>query len=173
MRRLRCYILALFEPREVTPIKKVAIIIAVLLLGAITIGCGSQIGQSAAAMATSGAPAKTDKPKKTKPAEPQATVSQKSAIASAEDYLSLQAFSRGGLIKQLSSEYGGGCSKADAVYAVNHIDVNWNEQAAKAAKDYLANQPFSRAVLIQHLESRYGDGYTHAQAVYGVNKAGL
>lgn len=150
--------------------KKVAIIIAVLLLGTITIGCGSATGQSAASKATSGAPAATDKPKKTKPAEPQATVSQKNAIASAEDYLSLQAFSRAVLIKQLSGER---CSKADAVYAVNHIDVNWNEQAAKAAKDHLANQPFSRAGLIQQLESRYGDGYTHAQAVYGVNKTGL
>ena len=46
--------------------KKVAILVAVLLLGAITIGCGS---------------------KKTKPAEPQATVSQKNAIAFAADYL--------------------------------------------------------------------------------------
>ena len=54
--------------------KKVAIIIAVLLLGTITIGCGSATGQSAASKAL-GAPAATDKPKKTKPAEPQATVS--------------------------------------------------------------------------------------------------
>jgi hypothetical protein len=73
----------------------------------------------------------------------------------------------------LSSQYGGGFSKADAIYGVNHIDVNWNEQAAKAAKEYLSTQPFSRAALIQQLESPNGGRFTHAQAVYGVNKAGL
>ncbi len=77
------------------------------------------------------------------------------------------------MIQQLSSSYGEGYSKADAVYAVNHIDVNWNEQAAKAAKAYLDMSPFSRAGLIQQLESKAGDGYTHAQATYGVNQTGL
>ena len=49
-------------------------------------------------------------------------------------YLETGSFSRNGLIKQLSSAYGEGFSKADAIYAVDHIDVDWNEQAAKAAK---------------------------------------
>jgi hypothetical protein len=71
----------------------------------------------------------------------------------------------------LSSQYGEGYTKAEAIYAVNHIDVNWNEQACKAAKNYLSTQHFSRANLIQQLESSYGDGYTHAQAVSGVNCA--
>ena len=104
---------------------------------------------------------------------PDETAGQKNARESAEQYLQTAAFSRAGLIKQLSSQYGEGYSKADATYAVDHIDVNWNEQAAKAAKEYLANSPFSRSGLIQQLESSAGDGYTHAQAVYGVNKAGL
>ena len=83
------------------------------------------------------------------------------------------AFSRKGLIRQLSSDAGDGYSKADATYAVDHIEVNWNEQAAKSAKSYLDMTHFSRKGLIQQLESSAGDGYTHAQAVYGVNKAGL
>ena len=61
------------------------------------------------------------------------------------------AFSRKGLIEQLSSEYGYGFSKADAIFAVNHIDVNWNKQAAKAAKDYLDFSAFSRNGLIEQL----------------------
>jgi len=105
------------------------------------------------------------------PSTPDETSGQKNARESAEQYLKTGAFSRAGLIKQLSSQYGEGYPKADAIYAVNHIDVNWNEQAAKAAKTYLADQPFSRAGLIQQLESAYGDGFTHAQAVYGVNAA--
>jgi hypothetical protein len=112
-------------------------------------------------------------PATTTKAKPQETAGQKNARESAEQYLQNAAFSRAGLISQLSSKYGDAYSKADAIYAVNHIDVDWNEQAAKSAKEYLANQPFSRAGLIQQLESSAGDGFTHAQAVYGVNKAGL
>ena len=114
----------------------------------------------------------TAPPKPTKTA-PKMTASQEQAIGAAEDYLEFSAFSRKGLIKQLSSEYGSGFSKADATFAVDHIKVNWNEQAAKAAKDYLEFTHFSRAGLIQQLESEHGSQFTHAQAVYGVNKAGL
>jgi hypothetical protein len=101
------------------------------------------------------------------------TVSQKNARESAESYLGFQAFSRQGLIQQLSSSAGEGFSSADAIYAVDHIDVDWNEEAAKAAKQYLEEQSFSRAGLIQQLESSAGEGFTHAQAVYGVNQTGL
>jgi len=104
---------------------------------------------------------------------PDFTTAQENAIASAVDYLDSQAFSRTGLIQQLSSKYGEGFSRADATFAVNHIDVDWNQQAAAAAKDYLDNQAFSRNGLIQQLESKYGEGFTHAQAVYGVNQTGL
>jgi Host cell surface-exposed lipoprotein len=104
---------------------------------------------------------------------PAETAGQDNARRSAESYLDLTAFSRKGLIKQLSSEYGEGFSKADAVYAVNNIDVDWNKQAAKSAKSYLEISAFSRQGLIEQLESEAGEGFTHAQAVYGVNQTGL
>jgi hypothetical protein len=104
---------------------------------------------------------------------PDMTVSQENAISAAQDYLDTGSFSRSGLISQLSSKYGEGFPKADAVYAVNHIDVNWKQQAAAAAQDYLDTGSFSRTGLIQQLSSQYGDGFTHAQAVYGVNQVGL
>ena len=100
-------------------------------------------------------------------------MSQQQAIGSAKDYLSTQAFSRKGLIQQLSSKYGEGFSRADAVFAVNHIQVNWNQEAVQSAKDYLSTQHFSRAGLIDQLSSPYGDGYTKAQATYAVNHVGL
>ena len=128
--------------------------------------------------ATSGTPVKTvevqttaNRTRAPEPSTPDETSGQRNARESAKQYLQTSAFSRAGLIKQLSSQYGEGFPKADAIYAVDHIDVNWNEQAAKAAKDYLANQPFSRAGLIEQLASPYGDGFTHAQAAYGVNAA--
>lgn len=127
--------------------------------------------------------APTQPPKTTAPAveptvevtteKPSMTKSQEQAIGSAESYLAMTAFSRKGLIQQLSSEYGEGFSKADATYAVDHIKVDWNEQAAESARKYLEMTHFSRSGLIQQLESSYGEGFTHKQAVYGVTKAGL
>jgi hypothetical protein len=114
----------------------------------------------------------TVKPKPA-PAKPTYTKAQEQAIGAAEDYLEYSAFSRKGLIKQLSSDAGEGFSKADATFAVDHIKVYWKEQAAKSAKEYLEYSNFSRSGLIHQLESDAGEGFTHSQAVYGVNKAGL
>jgi hypothetical protein len=105
--------------------------------------------------------------------QPAMTTSQENAVQAAENYLDFAPFSKKGLIQQLSSPAGDDYPKADAVFAVNHIDVDWNEQAVKAAKNYLDLTPFSRDGLIQQLSSSAGDDYTKAQAVYAVNKVGL
>lgn len=101
------------------------------------------------------------------------TVSQANAVQSAEKYLSMSAFSRSGLIQQLSSRYGEGYPEADAIYAVDHISVDWNEQAVRAAQQHLRERSFSREGLIHQLEAAYGDGFSHAEAVHGVNHTGL
>lgn len=98
---------------------------------------------------------------------PVVTSSQLNAVATARNYLEVGPFSRQGLIKQLEFEK---YSTADATYAVDHITVNWNAQAAKAAKNYLDMTSFSRQGLIDQLEY---EGYTSAQARYGVTAAGL
>src|SRR5689334_8915930 len=101
------------------------------------------------------------------------TVSQAHAIEAAERYLSMAAFSRSGLIQQLSSKHGEGFPRADAVYAVDHLAVDWNHQAVRAAEQHLADRSFSRGRLINQLKARYGDGFTHAEALYGVEGTGL
>ena len=98
-------------------------------------------------------------------AELKLTFGQENALGTAADYLSYTAFSREGLIEQLEFE---GYSTKDATFAVDHLNVNWNEQAVKAAKDYLSYSSFSRQGLIEQLEF---EGYTTEQATYGVNKA--
>lgn len=107
--------------------------------------------------------------------EPEMTKAQENAYKSAKSYLDFSAFSRDGLIQQLSSEYGEGYKKEDAEFAVNLLEenneVDWNEQAYKSAKSYLEFQSFSLDGLIEQLESEYGEGFTHEQAVYGANKA--
>jgi len=99
------------------------------------------------------------------------TIGQREALEAAKSYLSFGSFSRAGLIRQLTSRYGEGFSRADAVWGVNHAHANWYREAVQAARSYLSTGSFSRAALIHQLESPYGDQFTHAQAVYGVNVA--
>jgi uncharacterized protein with LGFP repeats len=95
------------------------------------------------------------------------TVSQQNAVRKAEEYLRVIPFSRSGLIGQLEYE---GFSTADATYGVDHVQVDWYEQASKKAADYLEVSAFSREGLIDQLEF---EGFTYDQAVYGVNSVGL
>lgn len=105
------------------------------------------------------------------PPEPELTAAQENALEAAESYLEFQAFSRQGLIDQLTSEYGDGYKKKDATFAVDALDVNWKKQAVRAAEEYLEFQSFSLDGLIEQLESEYGSQFTHAQAVYGAKRA--
>lgn len=99
--------------------------------------------------------------------KPSTTRSQQNAIRAAENYLAFTSFSRSGLIDQLMFE---GYTKSDATFAVDHISVDWNEQAWKKAEDYLSIMPFSRQGLIDQL---LFEGFTDQQARYGVDRAGL
>lgn len=97
---------------------------------------------------------------------------EQNAVESAKQYLGFSAFSRHGLIDQLSSRAGDGYPQSAATKAVDSLHVNWNTQAVKAAKQYLETSAFSRAGLIGQLDSRAGAGFTHSQAVYGVTHSG-
>jgi colicin import membrane protein len=95
------------------------------------------------------------------------TLSQKNAIRKAESYLDFSGFSKTGLIKQLEFE---GVPHEDAVYAVDNVGADWNEQAEKKAKSYQDYSGFSRAGLIKQLKF---EGFTTEQATYGVDALGL
>ena len=98
---------------------------------------------------------------------------QANAARSAKAYLSMQGFSRDGLIEQLSSAYGDGYDRADATAAVNSLDVDWNEQATRSAVSYLEMMGFSCNGLIDQLSSSYGNMYTRDQASHGARAAGV
>jgi hypothetical protein len=98
---------------------------------------------------------------------PDETTGQENARKSAEDYLDgPSSFSRKSLIDQLKFE---DYSVADATYAVDAVNPDWNEQAAKSAQDYMDGQSFSQSGLIDQLEF---EGFTPAQAEYGASQAG-
>src|SRR5215208_5266884 len=79
--------------------------------------------------------------------EPEMTSGQKRALESAENYLDLSGFSKAGLMQQLSSPAGDSFSKADARFAVNHVDADWNKEAVESARSYLEISPMSKAAL--------------------------
>jgi len=95
------------------------------------------------------------------------TVSQQNALGKASDYLEYTAFSKSGLVDQLEFE---GFSKGDATWAVEQLNVDWNEQAALKAADYLDYSSFSKSGLIDQLMF---EGFTKKQATYGVGTTGL
>lgn len=94
-------------------------------------------------------------------------MSQKNALRQAENYLRTQGFSRAGLIKQLEFEK---YTIEDATWAVDHLTVDWKEQAAKKAKQYLETQAFSHDGLVKQLEF---EGFTPEEAEHGATAAGL
>lgn len=123
--------------------------------------------------ASSTAPA-TSPPVTAPPAtESSLTPAQQNAVRSAESYLDFMAFSRQGLIDQLSSEYGDQFAVEDATVAVDSLNVDWNAQAVKSAQSYLDMMGFSCQGLIDQLSSDYGDQYTVEQAIYGATQVGI
>lgn len=98
------------------------------------------------------------------------------AVKCAKDYIKTMAFSRAGLIDQLSSDFGSKFTKEQAEYAVSTLEsggmVDWNEQAVKAANDYLEFMSFSRQGLIDQLSSQYGSKFTKEQAEYAATQVG-
>ena len=90
---------------------------------------------------------------------------QANAIGSAESYLRYSAFSRTGLIAQLEYE---GFSRSDSTYAVDSLNGDWFEQAAKSAASYLEYSSFSRQGLYDQL---IYEGYSHAEAEFGVDES--
>jgi len=101
------------------------------------------------------------------PATTKETVSQSNARKSAKNYLSLMAFSRDSLIRQLEFEK---YSTSDATYGADAQNADWNAQAAKSASAYLKLMSFSRASLITQLVF---EGFTQSQAEFGVSTTGL
>ncbi|MDD2960155.1 MAG: Ltp family lipoprotein [Lachnospiraceae bacterium] len=96
----------------------------------------------------------------------EATIGEKNALAKAESYLEMTAFSYSSLIEQLEYE---GFSTDEATYAADRCGADWKEQAAVQAQSYLDMTSFSRDGLLEQLEY---EGFTSEQAEYGVAAAG-
>ena len=98
--------------------------------------------------------------------EPQFSLSQSNALGQAENYLAYTSFSRTGLIEQLEYE---GFDNADATFAVDQLQVDWNAQAALKAQEYLDYTSFSRQGLIDQLVY---EGFSADEANFGATAVG-
>lgn len=92
------------------------------------------------------------------------TTSQKNAIKKAKNHLEYGAFSRISLIEQLKSDK---YSEADAIYAVDKLDIDWRIQAAKKARAYTSFTSFTKSALMSQLTN---DGFTIQEVNYAVNQ---
>jgi hypothetical protein len=104
--------------------------------------------------------------------KPKLSIGQQQALKSAESYLRMGGFSRAGLLKQLTSEYGESFPIEDATYAVDNSGADWNAQAAKSAQSYIDMGGFSRDGLFEQLTSEYGEQFTADEANAGLAAVG-
>lgn len=158
-------------------IRSVTLVLAAAAATALTIAACNTSSQPAASPSSlhsgpifgepSGAPTTSATP--AAPAAPQYTASQQAAIQDAQSYLTNEpGFSEQGLIGQLEFDK---FSAADAEFAVDHVKVDWDQQAAADAQNYQQNEGgFSCGSLISQLEF---DHFTSAQATYGADQAGV
>ncbi|MGI6737239.1 MAG: Ltp family lipoprotein [Anaerovoracaceae bacterium] len=156
--------------------KKVLMVVLIVAAVFVVLGvAGSLMDDSDSSSSNTQSTTRSSAEQKTEKPKEEMTAAQKNAYQAAQDYLDFSAFSRQGLIDQLSSESGDGYKKKDAEFAVSKLEkegrVDWNEQAVKSAKTYLETSSFSKDGLIEQLESEYGEQFTHEQAVYGADKA--
>ena len=99
-----------------------------------------------------------------------ASLEIKNAIKAAQSYLSSKylTYSRKELVAQLEHD---GYDVSAAESAIDHLIVDWNEQAAQCARDYMNNKSlsFSPKELIEQLEH---EGFTPDQVAFGVKSVG-
>lgn len=143
-------------------------LLAVVLLA----GCGASTGSGGTEPATTGDATTAPAEGSSAPAD-EGTVSQQQALKSAQSYIEFGAFSKVGLMRQLTSDAGEGFPAADAKWAIAHLEVDWKAEAVESAQTYLDMGGFSRASLLQQLTSKAGEGFTKAEAEYAVKQVGL
>jgi hypothetical protein len=138
-----------------------ALFVLILIIASVAGGSSNKNsnGSSGGSPTTPAQTPTTTPPSKPAKPKPSLTGPQQQAVESAQSYLSEgNGFSRTGLIKQLSSSFGEGFPKAVAVFAVDHLNVNWYQQAVDSAKGYKSEgNGFSCSGMIHQLSSSYGE----------------
>lgn len=73
--------------------------------------------------------------------------------------------SKQGIYDQLTSEFDK-YPPEEAQYTIDHLKVNFNENALKTAESYQKNMSMSTDAIKEQLVSPYGDKFTEEEAEY-------
>lgn len=150
-----------------------AVLLLIIVIGAV--GCGGTSNDAGGtASQTTSQDAQGEQPAAVK--KPEMTSEQEKALAKAQTLLLNAGFSKKSLIEALQIADYGDNSKADATFAANNAEANWNQQALEAAALYLEEpgvwskepRPLSKDALIRRLTRV--EKFTPAQARDAVNK---
>ncbi|MGO2981565.1 MAG: Ltp family lipoprotein [Pseudolactococcus laudensis] len=90
------------------------------------------------------------------------------ALNKASDYSKTMNMSKAGLYNQLTSEYGEKYSPEAAQYAIDNLQVDYNQNALKKAKDYQSTMNMSPEGIRDQLISEYGEKFTSEEAEYAI-----
>lgn len=93
----------------------------------------------------------------------------RAALNSAKTYSDIMHMSKQGIYDQLISEYGEQFSEEDAQYAIDNLNVDYNENALETAKVYQEEMDMSQAEIFDQLTSEYGEKFTTEEAQYAVD----
>ena len=91
------------------------------------------------------------------------------ALEQANSYSDTLSMSKQGIYNQLISEHGGNFTKEAAKYAIDNIQVNWNNNALESAKSYQKTLEMSLDEIYDQLISQYGGQFTKKEAQYAVD----
>ena len=93
----------------------------------------------------------------------------KSALNKAYSYSKMMDMSKAGIYDQLVSEYGENFSPDAAQYAIDNIEIDWNENALKKAQSYGETMFMSKMAIYDQLISEYGEKFTEEEAQYAID----
>ena len=97
------------------------------------------------------------------------SIEYKNAYKKAKDYAEIMHMSKQAIYNQLTSEYGEKFEIGAAQYAVDNLDVDFNEQALIKAEDYSETMHMSKQSIYDQLISEYGEKFTEEEAQYAVD----
>jgi len=92
---------------------------------------------------------------------------EKNALKKAESYSKTMHMSKQGIYNQLTSTIEG-FSKAEAQYAIDNIQANWNQNALEKAKSYQSTMSMSKSAIYRQLTSTI-EGFTNDEAQYAID----
>lgn len=149
--------------------RKLSVMVTVVILSLMLVACGGENVNNDTEISADSGVVSSDNVEPVVEKEEVVPREYKSALRSAESYISFMNFSEKGLYEQLTSRHGDGYPADAAQYAIDNIKVDYNRQALGAAKSYLELMPMSDQQLFDQLTSEYGDGYTSSQARYAID----